>query len=157
MQPCTCQDRCDLAFAQARTEHLQSSHDVAHEVRELVDRLAELDERSGSFLIDSPEPGRDGGWLDKEGLGGLGLRPSVSCLELEDGHAIRRAVVRPMMRMDLGHARILDANLFPEQIEILAETLILAGESDAGIDAVRSPSPGAGDGIVSKRNDVDDS
>ena len=38
------QDLCDLAFAERRAQGLESLDDVADEVRELVDRLSELDQ-----------------------------------------------------------------------------------------------------------------
>ena len=60
------------------------------------------------------------------------------------------------MRMDLGHASILDADLFAEQFGILTKTLVLVSESNTGIDAVGSPSPCAGDGVVCQGDDVDD-
>ena len=148
------QDLCDRAFTKARAEQLEALYDASDESREPV--LAELDERVGSCLVDSLEPGRDGGWLNEECPGCLRLRPSVSYLEFETGHPTRRAVVRPMMRMDLGQANILDADLFAEPFGVLTKTVVLASELNTGIDAVGGPSPGAGDGVVCQGNHVDD-
>jgi len=65
----------DLHLAQGWTEPLELLHDVADEVRELVDRLGELDQRGNAGLVDAFEPGGDGTGLDEEDAGSLGDSP----------------------------------------------------------------------------------
>jgi len=50
--------------------------------------------------------------------------------------------------IDLGHAGVLDANLPAKEPDFLFESVILAGEPGAGIDAVGGPAAGCSNGVV---------
>ena len=57
----------DLNLAHHGTKGLQSLHRVAHEVREPIDRLAKLQERSWALLVDPLCPGRNRCWREQKG------------------------------------------------------------------------------------------
>jgi len=146
----------DLSLAKGRAQRLESLDDVADEVRELVDRLSELDQGVVAIFVDSLQPGGYGRWFDEEGLGGLGKRPCPSGFEFEDGHAFGGGVVWFTVRVDSGHASVFDAEFLTEELGLLLESVVLGCKANASVDAVGGPAPGAGDGVVSQRNDVDD-
>src|SRR5664280_3007753 len=56
MQACSGKCLSNFNLAQHGTKRFESLHDVASEVRELVDRLTELHECIGAFFIQSPHP-----------------------------------------------------------------------------------------------------
>ncbi len=66
----------DLDLPQARTKELQSSDDVADQVREFVDRNGDLQERTRSSLVDPRLPGTEGRRGDVEAFRGLARRPA---------------------------------------------------------------------------------
>lgn len=72
MQAGAGEDLGGLDFAKGRTEDLEASDDVAHEVRELTDGLAKLHQRGRAIFIDSLQPGSDRVGFDEERAGSLG-------------------------------------------------------------------------------------
>lgn len=156
VQPSPRQDLRDLAFAERRAQRLESLDDIPDEVRELVDGLSELDQGGVAILVDSLEPRGYGGRFDEESLSRLGKRPCPSSSELKDGHAFGRGVVWSTVWVDLGHARVFDAEFLTEQLGLLAKLAILCCKAYSGVDTVGSPASGAGDGVVRQGNDVDD-
>jgi hypothetical protein len=125
MKPRTSEGLGDLASAERRAQGLESLDDVPDEVRELVDGLSELDEGDVALLVDPLQPAGDGRGFDEGGLGGLGKRPRSGSLELEDGHAFGGGAVWATARVELGHASVLDADLFAEEFGLLLESVTL--------------------------------
>jgi len=71
-------------------------------------------------------------------------RPSLRCRERQPG----------CPGIDLGEASILDAELFAEQLDLLLDLVVLAGEPDSGVDAVGSPTAGHYNGVMGQGDDV---
>jgi|TARA_B100001964_G_scaffold39812_1_gene43539 hypothetical protein len=150
VKSCTRQYLCDFAFTERRAERLESLDDIADEVRELVDGLSESDQGCVPGLVDSLQPGGYGCWFYEEDLGGLGERPCPSGFEFEDGHSFDRGVVWSAVRIDLGHASVLDAEFLTEQLDLLIESVVFGGKAYSSVGAVGGPAPGASDGVVSQ-------
>ena len=59
------------------------------------------------------------------------------------------------VRRDLLYAGILDALLFDQQSDLLAESIILLREPDSGVPAIGSPASGECEGEVGERDRVE--
>jgi len=62
----------------------------------------------------------------------------------------------PLARVNLGRSRILDADLFAEESDLLLEPVILGSQADPSIDAVGRPAASSYDRIVGQGDDVQD-
>jgi len=58
--------------------------------------------------------------------------------------------------IDLREASVLDAELFTEQLVLLLDLVVLAGEPGSGVEAVGSPPASSYDGKVGQGDDVQD-
>ena len=146
----------DLSFAEQRACQLEVLDDVAHEVRELVDRLANLDERIWAILVDALQPGGYGRWFDEKSACRLCQRPASRRFELEDGHSFGGRVVWTSPWIDPGNSGVLDADLLADEGDFLPEPIVLGGQPDPSVDAVGRPAAGCYDSVVGQGNDVDD-
>ena len=71
--------------------------------------------------------------------------------------SVRPTVVTPRCRpswVDLGGASVLDAEFLAEQLGLLLELVVVAGEPNTNIDAIGGPAAGGYDSIVCQRDDV---
>jgi hypothetical protein len=94
---------------------IQTVHDVTDEVRELIHRLAQLQQCIGALVIDAFQPRCNRGRGDEEGVGRLFEGPASRGAKLEDCHALMAAVMRPPLRRDLRYAGALDARRFAQE------------------------------------------
>ena len=88
----------DLHLAHGGTKGLQSLHRVAHEVREPIDRLAKLQERFWTLLVDPLCSGRKCCWREQKSIGNLLERPAASGSNFENRQSLRGSVARPSGR-----------------------------------------------------------
>ena len=136
----------DASRAHGGTQRLQTAHEVGDEVREAVDRLADLDEGVRPLLVESAVPGRDGEGRHEEVAGRLGERPAPRRPQFENGESLDGRVVRPALRRDALHPRVLDAQLLAEERDFLAEPVVLLGEAGPGVPGVGGVAAGGGQG-----------
>ena len=61
-----------------------------------------------------------------------------------------------MPRIDFGKPSVLDAEFLAEQLGLLRELVVVAGEPNTNVDAVGGPASGANDGAVGQGNDMQD-
>ena len=59
-----------------------------------------------------------------------------------------------MPGIDLREASVLDAELFTEQLGLLLELAVVAGEPGPGVQAVGGPVAGCDDGVMGQGDDV---
>ena len=59
------------------------------------------------------------------------------------------------MKRLVTHASIFDAEFLMEQLDILVESAVFGSKAYSSVGAVGGPAPGAGNGVVSQGNDVD--
>ena len=71
MQASASEGLSDFDLAEKGAEGLQPLHEIAHAIRELVDRLGQAQERGWSLFIEAIRPGSNGGFGDLKGSGGL--------------------------------------------------------------------------------------
>ncbi len=69
---------------------------------------------------------------------------------------VRWGVVWSPVWADLFHASVFDAEFLTEQLDLLLESVVVGGKAYSGVDTVGGPSSGAGDGVVSQRDDADE-
>src|SRR5262249_38949435 len=93
-------------------------HNVADELRALVDRLAGPQQGSWSLFVEAFGPGSDGRGRDVKDVGRLGQRPAAGGAQLQDGQTLSRLVVRPLVRRDPAHACVLEADLLAVQSNV---------------------------------------
>ena len=119
MNPGSAKCLSDLVFPHTGTECLEPLDHVPYEVRELVDGLTKLYEGIGTLLIDTLHPRCNRGRGQEKGVAGLFKGPAASCSEFQDGHPLHGWIMGTAMRMELRHAGILDADLLPQQRDLL--------------------------------------
>ena len=151
-----CQDLRDLHSAQHGAENLQLLDEVANVVGELVDRLRDLDQGSGPLFIDAAQPRADGVGGDQEPSGRLLQIPGACGLHLEDGHPLGRRVVRASMGRKLRHPHIFDADLLPQEADLLMGSIQLRFQPDPGVGAVGRPASGVGQRELGQTHHVQD-
>ena len=66
MEACATEHLGDFDLAHAGTQYLETLYRVAHELRKAVHRLAKLHKRVGPVLVDTLQPGGDGGIGDEK-------------------------------------------------------------------------------------------
>jgi hypothetical protein len=150
VQACASEQVGNSELAHGGAERLEISNSLANEVGETMDGLCELDERFGSVLVKTTEPGGDGGRGHEKGVGCGGVVPAASGLEAKDGESFGGRIVRPLGRRDEGQASPEDAKLFREEGGTCLEPLGFGGETDASDAAVCAPAADASDGVVGK-------
>ena len=64
--------------------------------------------------------------------------------------------MRPLSRIELGDAGVLDAKLLPKQGNVVAQASHLGGLPGARVEGVGSPAAGAGHGELGHGDDVQD-
>ena len=87
---------------------------------------------------------------------GLSLRPASRRAQLQDREPFDRRVVRPALRRDALHPRVLDSDLFTEKRDLASKAVVLGLESDAGAEVVLRAAPGYAEGDGRHRDGVDD-
>jgi hypothetical protein len=147
--------------AQSGTQHLEALDHVGDEFGELVDRYPDLHECSGSVFVQPPHPRGNGGGRDQQMPGRLRQRPCPCRAQLENRQPFGRWVVRPALGRDSQHPRVLDPHLFPDQGQLLSQSVVLSLEPDPCIPVVGGPTArgsqrevGQGDGVDHGRLDL---
>lgn len=155
VQACAGQGLDDFSLAHRRAKELQSPHDVPDELRELVDRLAELDQRTAVRLVGAAHPVGDGRSGHQKTPCGLGERPAAHRAKLQDGHPLDRRVMGPSVGRHVGHSRILDPQFLAQQRQLRFQPLDAEGllRDAAGL---RCLAASLRDGIVRQSDDFQD-
>jgi len=155
MQSCPAQRLGDFDLAHGGAEGFQTLHEVADEVRELIHRLAQLQQCIGTLVIDAFYPPCNRGRGDEEGIGRLLKGPASRGTQLEDRHTFMGAVMRPALRRDLRYSSVFDAELFAHQGTRFVESVVFRRESHPCIDTIGGPGTRVHDGVVGQCNRMD--
>ena len=146
----------DLDLAHRRTEGLQPAHDVADELRELVDRWRrQLHEGRLALFVDPLKPRGDRRGGDEECSRRLFQGPVACGLHFQDSHAFGGRIMRAARR-GLLPAGVLDADLFAKEFDFLVQTVVFGLQAYAGVEAIGRPAAGMSDGELGQGNDVKD-
>jgi hypothetical protein len=146
----------ESSCAHPRAQRAQPANELADELREAVHRLPHLDERVGPFVVKPLCPRCDGERRDKEPSRGLGLRPGARCAQLQDRETLDRRLVRPTLRGEALHARVLDAEFLLEHRNLTLQSVGGGLQAGAGVNVNLGPSQRCGAGDVRHRDGVDD-
>src|SRR5713101_8287592 len=109
----------NLDLAQGRAEDPETLHEVADELRELVHRLGQADERIRPLLIETPHPRSDGERSHQEDPGGLDGRPAACGTKLEDCQPRYGWIMGSSVCFELLHAGVLYSDLFAQELDLL--------------------------------------
>jgi hypothetical protein len=146
----------DLTRSHPRAEHPQPLYEVADELRKPVHRLAHLDERIRSLVIQSLGPRSNGQRRDEKASCGFGLRPTASRAEFQDRESFNRRVVRPALCRHAFHSRVFDAEFLEEQQDLALQVVGIGLESGARIELVLGATATGDERDVCHRNGVHD-
>ena len=108
MQSCPTQRLGNLDLAHAGTQGFQTLHDIPYKVRELIHRLAQLQQGIGALIIDAFHPRCNRGRRDEEGVGRLFEGPATRGTKFEDRHTLMGVVMRSALWRDLRGAGVLE-------------------------------------------------
>ena len=100
VEPGSRQDAGDASRPHRGAQRLEPTDEVRDELRKPADRLSDLDEGVGTFLVEAPVPVDDGQWRDEQVPGGLGERPAPRGSEFQDGEPLDGRVVGPALGRD---------------------------------------------------------
>ncbi len=153
-EPRACEHLRDADLAEEGTEGAELLHHDSDEVREAVDRRGQTDERIRPLLVEAPHPGGDRRAGEKERPGGPSGAPAAGGPEREDRHPEIGRIAGPLCGGDEREPRVLDAELFPEQGDLLSEAVGLGAEPDACNAAVGAPRASSGEREVRERDRV---
>jgi len=140
----------------SRTENSKTPHEVGDEVRKLVHRFGQTDERIRALLIETPHPGGDGERAQQENTSGLGESPTPCGAKFEDRQPVSGWIMGPSMGFDLLHTSILDANLLTKDLDLVLKPVLFSPLSKLRVQALRSPTLGQCQGGPGKGDDLDD-
>jgi hypothetical protein len=150
------EDPRDAPSSHSGAEHLQASDEVAHEVREPIHRLVELDEGVRALIVQAFRPRRHGERGHQKPASGLGQRPAPCGSKFEDREPLDRWVVGPPLRRDALHPGVLDSNLLVEEGDLGPKAVILGLEPNPSVEVVLGLAAGDGEDDVRHRDGVDD-
>ena len=141
----------------ARAQHCEPPHHVPDEIRKPVHRLWSLDQRRRALFIEPSHPPRNGLRLNQEPSRRQSARPApCSSAELEDCQTFCRPVVWPSMRIQAGHASILDPDLLLKLGNLASGLIQLGPQPHTSAGAVSRPASAIDDGQSGKRDHVQD-
>ena len=146
----------DPSSPHSRTEDLESPYQVADQLRKPIDGLSHLNERVGSFVIESLGPRGDRQRGYEEPSRGLRPRPAPGRAQFENREPLGRRVVRPALRVGPLHAGVLDAQLVAKQPDLALLSRDAGPEADELAGVGLGASPRDGKGHVDHRGSVDD-
>ena len=135
------EDLGDLHFSESGAWEFQASHQVADELGKAIDRFGQLDERVGPLLIEPCHPGGDCERAHLKDPRRLGERPATDGAKLENGQSRCLGVVGSSVGLDLLHSGVLDASLFPQELNLLPKPVLFSPLSKLGVHALGSPTP----------------
>lgn len=124
--------------------------------RILVHGDLELNEGGGSFFVQPAHPGRDRGRGDLQAGRRLGQRPATGSPKLEDGHAVKRGVVGPLVGRDTECSGVLDSHFFGQENILAAEAAVFGLLPDKSVSVVDCMAVSRGQGHVSQGDGVED-
>jgi len=156
MEPSPAKHLGDLGLAQPRAHYLEPLHEVADQVRELVDRLLQSQQGVRPLFIDPRHPCRHGGERQGEAIRGLLRRPTASSPHLEDRHALEWRVEGSPVRMEPCHPGVLDAELLLEKGQRLLQAVDLGLRPGPVLRIVGGPGHHDREGVVAEGQDLDD-
>jgi hypothetical protein len=156
MKTGACQHASDPSRSHLRAKHLQPTHQVADKIRKPVHRFTDLDERVGAFVVKALRPGGDRQRCDEEPPSGLCLRPASCGSQFENRESFSRRVVRPTLRRDAFHSRILDSELFTQERDLAVPLVELDLLRDLAIGIVGRSSTRGSEDNACHRDGVDD-
>ena len=154
MQPSSSEQVGNPSAAKMGEAEFETSDNFPNEVWETIHGYGGAHESVLSLLVESSQPGCDGGGSEAEVPSGLCHVPTAGGLECQDGEALDGREVRPPPWIDAGHASVFDPQLFAQQRNLALEPLDLPTESDALDRAVGTPAADEGQRPMGSANDV---
>jgi hypothetical protein len=152
METCATEHLGDLHLTHAGTQYLETLHGVPHKLGEAIHGLTKLQERIGTFFVDTLRPGTDRRSGHEEGLRGLCCGPALRSTQLKNRHPFDGWILGPPMRGDPLHAGILDADLLLQQGDYCGEALQFTFLPEAQVDTIRCPAASVCRCVLSQRN-----
>ncbi len=141
-------------LAHGRAERLEALDGIADEIRELVDRLAQLHQCLRSSLVKTFHPRGNRGSAHEKRIGSPLKRPAACTAQLKDGHPLGGRITRPPLGSDPRHAAILDANLFGPKGKFLQQSVVLGLQLQPSVRAAHGPAARVHRGVLGQRDDV---
>jgi hypothetical protein len=142
VEPGAGEDLSSFHFPESRTEKLESFHEIPDEVRKLVHRLGQANERIRSFFVEPPHPGGDGERTHQEDSSRLGEGPASGGAKFEDRQSVSGRIMGSSVGLDLLHASVLDADLLTKEMDLLPESILLCLLPQLVVQTLRSPAVG---------------
>ena len=128
-----------LDLAQSGTQNVQTLHERADEIRELVDRWMSLQQCLRSLFVEAFHPRSNRRRGQMEDACGLSQRPATGRTQLEDGEAFGGQIMRSLRRRDSRQACILDPTFFAEESNFVFQLIDASGQANALIAGMWPP------------------
>ncbi len=149
------QDLGRFDFAQSGAQDVQTLHERADEIRELVHRWMSLQQCLWSLFIEAFHPRHYRRCSEMEDACGLSQRPATGRTQLEDGETFGGKIMRPLRRRDSSQASVLDPTFFAKESNFMFPLIDARGQANALVAAAGGPTSGGHEGEMGQRHDLE--